>query len=53
VDAELARPEFEGIAARNVMREPAEQEADGPGLAALAGEIDSIRRSTAEPPVRL
>jgi molecular chaperone DnaK (HSP70) len=27
--------------------------ADGPALAALAGEINSIRRSTAEPPVRI
>ena len=28
-------------------------DADGEVLAALAGEIDSIRRSTADPPVRI
>lgn len=57
VDAELAGPEFEDIPAlRNegvLLRGLAGQGFDGPALAALAGEIDSVRRSTAEPPVRL
>jgi hypothetical protein len=53
VHAAFARPGFEGAAAlrRDVALE--DGSADGPALAALVGEIDSIRRSTAAPPVRL
>lgn len=57
MDADLARPEFEGMTTLRgggtLVAALAEQRVDGPGLAALAGEIDGIRRSTAEPPVRL
>jgi hypothetical protein len=57
VDVELAGTEFEDIPAfRNesvLIKASAGQGVNGPALAALAGEIDSIRRSTAEPPVRL
>lgn len=57
LDAELARPDFANIPGlRNedrLMDELVGQGANGSTLAALAGEIDSIRRSTAEPPVRL
>jgi len=57
VDAELARPEFEDAPRlRNegrLLRELSDRRTDGPALAALAGEIDTIRRSTVEPPVRL
>jgi molecular chaperone DnaK (HSP70) len=57
VDDELSRPEFEdapGLRSEaRAMRDRAGQDADGPALAALAGEIHSIRRSTAEPPVRI
>ena len=57
VDAELSGPEFEDAPRlRNegrLLSEMAGQQADGPALAALAGEIHSIRRSTVEPPVRL
>jgi hypothetical protein len=57
LDADLARPEFEGMTTLRgggmLVAALAEQRVDGPGLAALAGEIDGMRRSTAEPPVRL
>jgi hypothetical protein len=57
VDVELAGTELEDIPAfRNesvLIKASAGQGVNGPALAALAGEIDSIRRSTAEPPVRL
>ncbi|MGA2640691.1 MAG: Hsp70 family protein [Spirochaetia bacterium] len=56
VDAELARPEFEEAPALRkegrLMKKLPGEVPDGPGLAALAGEIHSIRRSTAEHPVR-
>lgn len=55
VNAELARPEFEDSPGlRNegrLMRELGKGDG-GAGLAALAGEIDSLRRTTADPPVR-
>jgi molecular chaperone DnaK (HSP70) len=57
VDDELSRPEFESAPGlRNEAREMRDregQDADGPALAALAGEIRSIHRSSAEPPVRI
>jgi molecular chaperone DnaK (HSP70) len=57
LDADLARPEFEGMTTLRgggmLAAALAEQRVDGPGLAAVAGEIDGMRRSTAEPPVRL
>ncbi len=56
VDAELARPEFEDAPRlRNegrLLNELAGRSPDGPALAALAGEILTVRRSTVEPPVR-
>jgi molecular chaperone DnaK (HSP70) len=57
VDSELARPEFESRPSlrdeRSLVSVHAGPGADGEVLAALAGEIDSIRRSTADPPVRI
>jgi molecular chaperone DnaK (HSP70) len=65
VDSELARPEFEsrpslrderslvGVRAGPGAESAGYVDADGEVLAALAGEIDSIRRSTADPPVRI
>jgi molecular chaperone DnaK (HSP70) len=55
VNAELARPEFEDSPGLRIegrlMRDNGRRDG-GAGLAALAGEIDSLRRTTADPPVR-
>lgn len=56
VNAELARPEFQdspGLRNEGRLLRETGTEDDGEGLAALAGEIDSLRRTTADPPVRI
>ena len=56
VEAELEHTEGEEGSLRTegrLLRDRSGEGANGPFLAALAGEIDSLRRSTAEPPVRV
>lgn len=54
VDAQLNRPETGegGLRAEGrLLRDRLEEGASGPFLAALAGEIDTLRRSTVQPPI--
>ncbi len=52
LDADLELPAADGLRSEvRLLNEQAGERADGPFLAALAGEIDVLRRSTVQPPL--